>query len=121
MSCLYYYIVFTIIWALPFWFYSKSIFGKRYAPLLNIPKELFNLPKSKGFVRHDRKNWNFWEFFLTGTFLLPLRLLFTVVIFITTFLVVKVLSLIVGDIKDPVNFEKFHQKAHPVIKIASRI
>lgn len=64
--------VFYTIWFIKF---GAHWFGPKFKFLDN--PELKKNKKYRGFMRNDRKNWSKLEFYLTGIFLLPLRIFFT--------------------------------------------
>ena len=85
------YAAFTLLWAVFFFFYAKIWFTKKFQHL-NTPLLEQNL-LYEGFVRNDIKKWNFCEFYLTGVFLLPIRIILCSICLILIYVNLKIFSL----------------------------
>lgn len=67
-------------------------------PLMDLPTEVLQSPRSQPFIRRDRKNWNKIQFLLVGWFLLPIK----IVVFFggaVSFAVISKLILIINQTK----------------------
>ena len=117
---LYIYLTLFILWALFFYKFSVHWFTKKFK-YLDIIQELDD-PKYASYIRKDKKNWNFWEFYLVGVFLLiPRVILFLSSIFIIAF-ILKILSIFM-NVSD---YEKeqsplFHKRSQFLIQLMNRI
>ena len=97
-----------LIWTLYFIKFAKNWFGPRFI-YLDL-KEVQENPKYEAFTRNDKKNWSKLEFYLTGIFLLPFRMItffsFMIICFIACKLTVYFFGIKEFEKPQPKKFKK---------------
>ena len=84
-----------IVWFTFFTIYSIYWFTKKFEYLEN--SEIFKNPLYKGYVRNDKEEWSFWEFYFTGLFLLPLRFILFFLIIIMLYVLLRPFSCLLRE------------------------
>ena len=114
------YLTIFILWAILFYKYTQYWFTKKFAYLEKIQN--LKEPKYFSYVRKEKKNCNFWEFYFVGVFLLIPRIILMISSIIIIWTMLKVLTIIL-KVKDYKKEQKplFFKISQYLIQLLNRL
>ena len=93
-------LILFILWAIFFYKYTQYWFTEKFKYLDKI--QTLEEPKYFSYIRKDKKNWNFWEFYFVGLFLLIPR----IILFLSSIHIIYVFLRITNFFFKRKNFQK---------------